>query len=72
MYYCKGEGVVGPSIKYVRKIFQKTNISNSQYAHVRVRIRGLDMLVFRKVLRTYLMNDFFDLSTKENKKNMST
>ena len=27
------------------------------YAHVRVRIRGLEMLVFRKILRTYLMDD---------------
>ena len=27
------------------------------YANVRVRIRGLEMLVFRKLLRTYVMND---------------
>ena len=25
--------------------------------YVRVRIRGLELLVFRKILRTYLMND---------------
>ena len=25
--------------------------------YVRLRIRGLDMLVFRKILRTYLMDD---------------
>ena len=37
------------SIKYVRKIFRKTNISNPWYAHLRVRIRGLEMLVFRKI-----------------------
>ena len=30
----------GSSIKYVRKIFRKTNISNPLYAHVLVRIRG--------------------------------
>ena len=47
----------GPSIKYVSKIFRKTNIFNPWYAHVRVRIRGLAMLVFRKILRTYLMDD---------------
>ena len=44
----------GSSIKYVCKIFRKTNISNPLY--VRVRIRGLEMLVFRKILRTYLMD----------------
>ena len=38
---------MGSSIKYVRKIFRKTNIS----------IRGLEMLVFRKILRMYLMDD---------------
>ena len=27
------------------------------FVHVRVRIRGLEMLVFRKTLRTYLMDD---------------
>ena len=26
---------------------------------VRVRIRGLEMLVFRKILRTYLMDDLY-------------
>ena len=45
---------LGPSIKYVRKIFRKTNISNPL-----IRIRGLEMLVFRKILRTYLMDDPF-------------
>ena len=50
-----------PSIKYVLKIFPKTNISNPlictrTYAHVSVRIRGLEMLVFGKFLRTYLMD----------------
>ena len=42
----------GPSIKYVHKIFRKTNISNPL-----IRIRGLKILVFRKILRTYLMDD---------------
>ena len=54
----------GPSIKYVRKIFQKTItiISHPRppppplYAHLRVRIRGLEMLVFRKTLLTYSMD----------------
>ena len=39
----------GSSIKYVRKIFRKTNISN-------LGTRGLEMLIFRKILRTYLMD----------------
>ena len=38
------------SIKYARKIFRKTSISNL------LRMRGLEMLVFRKILRTYLMD----------------
>ena len=51
-----GVSFVGSPIKCVRKIFRKTNISNPWYAHVRVRIRGLKMLVFQKILRTYLMD----------------
>ena len=48
----------GRPIKYVRKIFRKTNISNPlKRTHVRVRIRGLETLVFRKILRMYLMDD---------------
>ena len=43
------------SIKYVRKIFRKTNISNPLIRAVRN--GGLEMLVFRKILRTYLMDD---------------
>ena len=39
----------GPSIKYVRKIFRKTNIYNPL-------IRTLKMLVFQKMMRTYLMD----------------
>ena len=30
-----------------------------EYAYVHVRIRGLEMLVFWKILRTYLMHDPF-------------
>ena len=47
---------LGAIIKYVRKIFRKTNISNP-LIHTCVRIRGLEMLVFRKIFRTYLMDD---------------
>ena len=45
--------ILGVIHKYVRKFFRKTNISNP---YVRVRIRGLEMLVFRKILLTYLMD----------------
>ena len=38
-----------PFIKYVRKIFQKTNIPNP--------LIRLETLVFRNILRTYLMDD---------------
>ena len=40
-------------MKSVRKIFRKTNISNP----LSVRIRALEMLVFRKILSMYLMDD---------------
>ena len=46
----------GSSIKYVRNIFRKTNMSNPWYAHVRACIRGLEMLVFWKLLCKYLMD----------------
>ena len=32
-----------------RQIFRKMNISNPLIAHIRVRIRGLEMFVFRKM-----------------------
>ena len=48
--------IKGSSLNYVRKIFRKTNFLTPWYAHVRVRIRGLEMLVFRKILRTYLLD----------------
>ena len=47
----------GPSIKYVRKIFRKTNISNPLIRTCSVRIRGLEMLVFRKILGMYWMDN---------------
>ena len=34
------------------KFFKKLTFLSPRYAHVRVRIRGLVMLVFRKILRT--------------------
>ena len=44
----------GPSIRYVHKLFRKANISKPL---IRVRIWGLEVLVFQKILRTYLMDD---------------
>ena len=46
---------LGSSIKYVRKIFRKT-IRTRAYG---VRSRGLEILVFRNVLRTYLIDGSF-------------
>ena len=43
--------------KYVCKIFRKTNISNPLNEHACESIWGLEMLVFRKILRTYLMDE---------------
>ena len=61
---------MGSSIKYVRKIFRKTHILTSWYVHVRVRIRGLEILVFRKILRTYLMDDPYSESCQTFKKEL--
>ena len=38
------------------KFSEKLTLLTPRYAHVRVRIRRLEMLVFRKVLRTYLID----------------
>ena len=38
------------------KIFEIARVKQGTW-YVRLRIRGLDMLVFRKILRTYLMDD---------------
>ena len=43
----------GLYMKYVHKIFQKTNISYPLIREVRVRIKGLEMLNFRKIFCTY-------------------
>ena len=39
------------------KFSEKPTFLTSWDAHVRVRFRGLEMLVFRKILRTHLMDD---------------
>ena len=43
--------------EYVRKFCKKLTFLTSWYAHVRVRISGSEMLVFRNILPTYSMND---------------
>ena len=45
----------GSSIKYLCKVFQKTNISNPLRC-TRKRIRGLEKLSVWKILRTYLVD----------------
>ena len=45
----------GSSIKYVRKIFRKSNISYP-LIQTRTRVGGKEMLVFQKILLTYLMD----------------
>ena len=54
---------LGPSIKYVCKIFRKTNISNLLIRTRTCAYQGWEMLVFRKILRTYLMDDPFGVFT---------
>ena len=45
---------MGSFIKCIRKIFRKPTFLTP---YVRVRISVLEMLVFRKILRTYLLDD---------------
>ena len=47
----------GHPLSTYAKFFEKLTFLATWYAHVRVRIRGLEMLVFRKILSTYLMDD---------------
>ena len=39
------------------KFSEKLTFLTPLYAHVRLRIRKLEMSAFRKILRTYLMDD---------------
>ena len=53
------------SLSTYAKFSVKLTFLTPWYAHVRVRVRGSEMLVFRKILRTYEMNDpnlYFDFS----------
>ena len=47
----------GHPLSAYAKFSEKVIFLTPWYAHVRVRIRGLEMLIFRKMLRTYLMDD---------------
>ena len=44
------------SLNTYTKFSEKLTFLTPRYAQVSVRIRGLEMLVFRKILRTYLMD----------------
>ena len=46
----------GHPLSTYAKFSEKLTFLTPWYAHVRVRIRGLEMLVFRKILRTHLMD----------------
>ena len=46
---------IGVKFKYARRIFRKTNISNPLIRTCTLAYQGLEMLAFRKMLRTYLM-----------------
>ena len=48
-----GDHFGGPPLSMYAKFSEKLTFLASRYPHVRVRIRGLEMLVFRKILRTY-------------------
>ena len=47
----------GHPLSTYEKCSKKLTFLTAWYAHVRERIRGLEMLVFRNIFRTYLMDD---------------
>ena len=49
--------IKGYSFSTYAKFSEKLTFLTPSYAHVCVRIRGSEMLVFRKTLPTYYMND---------------
>ena len=48
---------MGHPLSTYAKFSDKLTFLTPWYTHAHVRIRGLEMLVFRKILRTYLMDD---------------
>ena len=49
--------ILDHSLSTYTKFSKKLIFITPWYAQVRMRIRGLEMLVFWKILRTYLMDD---------------
>ena len=47
----------GHALSTYAKFYEKLTFLATWYAHALVRIRGLEMLVFPKILRMYLMDD---------------
>ena len=53
-----------PSISTYTKFSEKLKFVTPWYARVRVRIRGFEKSVFRKILLTYLMDDSLAITAK--------
>ena len=49
-------GLGGHSLSTYAKFNEKLIFLTPSYAHVRVHVRGVEIIVFRKILRTYLMD----------------
>ena len=56
----------GHPLSTYAKFPEKLTFVTPWYVHVRVHIRGLQMLIFRKILRTYLMDDPKTISCRYN------
>ena len=56
-FFCFIKGIGGYLLSTYTKFSEKLTLLPPWYVHVRVRIRRWEMLVFRKILRTCLMND---------------
>ena len=63
-YYLLRGCLRGHPLSTYAKFSEKLTFLTLWYGHVYVRIKGLEMLVFRKILRTYLMDDPLGKSTK--------
>ena len=65
----------GHPLSTYAKFSEKLTFPTPWYAHVRVRIRGLEILAFRKILRTYLIDDpysNFGINLQHKQLNLAT
>ena len=68
LQFCPDFIVRGRALSTYATFSEKLTFLTPWYAHARVRIRGLEMLVFQKILRTYVMDGSLDRKRLISKK----